>query len=174
MSINSLTDEALMLSVPASRVPRPAEVASAEDATRATSKENSASNAVDKLIKYIPTESVTLYVAAIAARDVIIQKWPWIGVKGLYWFFGCLTPVLWLLIYIAKRKAEGLPPMPRVSLWLAWNLCACFVAFLVWALAVPGGPYFTGPGEGVLAGFLAVFISSALSLIEMLIDKPTG
>jgi hypothetical protein len=173
MSINSMTDEALRLTMPARMVPRPPEVAARDDA-QAAGRENSASSAVDKLIKYIPTESITLYVAAIAAKGVIIPKWPWISEKGIYWFFGCLTPVLWLLIYIAKRKAEKLPPLPPVSLWLVWNLLASFVAFLVWALAVPEGPYFTGEKEGVLAGFLAVFISSLLSMIELLIDKPNN
>jgi hypothetical protein len=174
MSINSMTDEALRFIVPARRVPHAPELASAEDPAPVTSKENPASNAIDKLIKYIPTESITLYVAAIAAQKILKQKWDWIDPKDIYWFFAFLTPVLWLLIYIAKRKAEKLPPLPPLSVWLAWNLIASFVAFLAWAIAVPNGPYFTGPGEGVLAGFMAVFISSFLSIIELLIDKPAG
>jgi hypothetical protein len=174
MSINSMTDEAIRFNIPARPITRAPAVAEAEDGTTEQGKENSASIAIDKLIKYIPTESITLYVAAIAAKGVIETKWPWIDEKVIYWFFGFLTPVLWLLIYVAKRKAETLPAWPPLSLWLGWNLVASFVAFLVWALAVPGGPYFTGSGEGVLAGFLAVFISSFLSIIELLIDKPAN
>jgi hypothetical protein len=167
MSLNSLTDEALRLTAPR----RSAGVVRAEGVPKAR-VDNNAATAISKLVKYIPTESITLYVAAVSAFDSLNGKWGWITHPRIYWFFAILTPILWIVFYIAKRKAANLPPMPPISLWLVWNLIASFVAFLIWALAVPNNTYLEGTNGGVIAGFLAVFISSVLSIVELLIDTP--
>lgn len=134
-------------------------------------QDNSATSAINKLVKYVPTESVTLYVAAIAAAPALTSTWPWITTEGIYWFFAVLTPVLWLLILMSKRRAENLPARPTISGWLIWNMAASFIAFVVWALAVPSGPYLQHDGEGVVAGFLALVISSLLSLADPLVGR---
>ncbi|MCK6624819.1 MAG: hypothetical protein L6R45_06545 [Anaerolineae bacterium] len=178
MSLNYLTNDVLKQSPDfranmATAVGAAPVIAVQTDSEKAV-QENSANSAITKLVKYIPTESVTLYVAAIAAAPSLNSVWPWITTEGIYWFFAVLTPVLWLVILMSKRKAENLPPRPVVSGWLVWNMVASFVAFVVWALAVPSGPYLQHDGEGVVAGFLALVISSLLSMADPLVGRPVN
>ena len=127
-------------------------------------------NALSMLVKYIPTESVTLYVAAISAAAALNSFWSITGTH-IYWFFAALTPVIFILIYLGKRRALRLPTLPRVSEFPLWKLFACTVAFLVWALAVPGNPYVSPESGGAVVGFFALFISTVLSLLEPIFDR---
>jgi hypothetical protein len=121
------------------------------------------------LIKYIPTESVTLYVAAASAVPAL--KSLNIDEKFIYWFFGLLTPVLFALILIGKRKAAGVKPLAD---WPWWKTVAATVAFFVWALAVPGQPDIPGDTSGAIAAVLALIISTFLSILEPIFDRPAG
>src|SRR5690349_15665649 len=58
-----------------------------------------ASTALDGLVKYIPTETVTLYVAATAAISNLTSAFPSLTAFGLYWGFVVLTPIFFILIY---------------------------------------------------------------------------
>jgi hypothetical protein len=164
---------ASLAAVPAAEAALPADIQRVQTAANERAiQDNKATSVVNVLTKYIPTESVTLYVAAIAAAPALHSQYPWLTTKVLYWAFGLLTPILWLLIYVAKRKGSDLPSAwPSLSAWLVWALVASFVAFLVWALAVPNGPYMQGQVGGVIAGFLAVLISTLLSVVELVIPK---
>lgn len=134
-------------------------------------QETKATSVMDDLVKYIPTESVTLYVAAVSAWDAL-QDVLAITAEGLYWFFGVLTPILFLLIYAGKRRSNGLAPFPPLSEWPWWKLIASTVAFLTWALAVPNGPYLEGDNGGAVAALAALFVSMALSLVAAVVEKP--
>lgn len=123
---------------------------------------------INKLVQYIPTESVTLYVSAMAAAPAIRTTWAVVTPKTIYWLFGLITPALVFLIFVGKRKAKRLKAFPSFRDWPWWEMVAAFVAFLVWALAVPSGPYMQGQIQGVISAFLAVFISTILSLMEPL------
>ncbi len=176
MSINHSTNDVLKQSTDF-RAAVQTSTGATPDNMRAASEraiqDNSATSTLSKLVKYIPTESVTLYVAAVAAGPALHSIWAWMTPEAIYWFFGGLTPILWLLILMTKRQANKLPRLPSLSLWLVWNLIASSIAFLVWALAVPNGPYLQGENAGVIAGFLAVFISSLLSIADPLVGRPT-
>ena len=64
--------------------------------------------ALDGLVKYIPTETVTLYVAATAAITNLTTAFPSLTPFWLYWGFVVLTPILFVLIYLGKRRAHYL------------------------------------------------------------------
>lgn len=166
MSINSLTETEVRRSLSeraaAAGVAPPVGMAAAG---------NAINNALSMLVKYIPTESVTLYVAALSAVTALKSLWTWITALHIYWFFGLFTPILFALIFLGKRRAAGLPTFPPLGEWPWWKTFAATVAFLVWALAVPGNPYINGETGGAVAGFLAIFISTVLSVLEPLFDR---
>ena len=126
---------------------------------------NAANNALSALIKYIPTEIVTLYVATLSAAPVLktiddTKNYP----EVIYWLYIVLTPLLFLLIYISGLRTVG-TALPPVLQWPWWKAIASTVAFAVWALAVPGNAYIK-PEAGALAGLAALFVSTLLTLLE--------
>ncbi|HVQ39168.1 MAG TPA: hypothetical protein VMS31_16635 [Pyrinomonadaceae bacterium] len=179
MSINSLTDseirkskafrEAATGGIVGNVAPDHLAMAVAREAY----EDNQVTNALSMLVKYIPTESITLYIAALSAaaalRDFSLRITP----KVIYWFFAILTPALVLVIYFGKRKVARLhPTIPSLLEWPWWKTIAASIAFLIWALAVPSNPYVEGPLKSALVGFLAVFVSTILSVFEPLFDRP--
>jgi len=127
------------------------------------------SSALDGLVKYIPTESVTLYVAATSAIASLTAAVPWVTPTRLYVSFVVLTPILFLLIYVGKRRSQQLSFMPEgVTNWPWWKLVASTIAFSVWALAIP--PLISGDAGKVVAGFGAVLVSTMLGLIGNIVD----
>jgi len=121
------------------------------------------SSALDGLVKYIPTESVTLYVAATAALPTLTAAFPPLTPSCLYWIFVVLTPILFLLIYVGKRRSQQLRPLPSLRQWPWWKLCASTIAFMVWALAIP--PFIDSDAGKVAAAFGALLVSTLLSLL---------
>ncbi len=146
----------------------------AEAATKeapAQEREAEASNALEFLVKYVPTESVTLYVAAASASEALKATVSFFTPEFSYWFFAVLTPILFLLVYAGKRRAQALPPFPPLTHWPWWKMAASFVAFLAWGLAVPTNPYAAAdPLRGAAFAFCAVFVSTLLTLLEGVIE----
>ncbi|MCA1633613.1 MAG: hypothetical protein LC802_07825 [Acidobacteria bacterium] len=167
MSINSLTEAEVRRSL----AERAAAAGVAPPVGAAEPDGNAVSNALSMLVKYIPTESITLYVAALSAVTALKSLWEWITALHIYWFFGLFTPILFVLIFLGKRRAAGLPTIPPLGEWPWWKTFAATVGFLVWALAVPGNPYVNGDTGGAVVGFLAIFISTVLSVLEPLFDR---
>lgn len=119
-------------------------------------------NALDLLTKYIPTEVITLYVAAVSAFAILPAKEQIAPI--VYWVAALLTPIFLVLVLMNKQAAAGQSPIPKPWPW--WRMAAATIAFLVWALAVPGNPYVTTDAMHVVAGFGAIFISTILSLLD--------
>jgi hypothetical protein len=113
----------------------------------------------DALAKYIPTETVTLFVAAMAVREPLAKLK--VGTWDLYFAGAALTPILLLLIVYGRHRQSGaighFRPHP-------WPIAAALIAFLVWALSVPG--LLADSSGQLLAAFGAVFVSTLLSLLE--------
>jgi hypothetical protein len=132
------------------------------------------SNALDSLVKYIPTESITLYVAATSAATLSTLKtsFPNFSMWWVYWSFVVLTPILFLLVYVGKRRSQKLSFLPNeISQWPWWKLFASTVAFMVWALAVP--PLLESSDVGkVAAAFGALIVSTMLSLFGAVFEPP--
>ncbi len=129
---------------------------------------------LNALVKYIPTEIVTLYVAAASATPSLRVAIPVVDGKLVYWGFAALTPVLLILMYASKRASDGIPPLPKAKELPWWKMSAATVAFLVWALAVPGNPYVLGDSGAVIAGFGAIIISTLLTLLEPIFERPAA
>lgn len=184
MSINSLTDVevrkhvrrrraaqqqaslSVQAGIPEEEQPGGGEAGSGE-------KPTPTSNALSLLIKYIPTETITLYVAALSAAPALKTfSQQRVNEYGIYVFFAVFTPVLFALLLLGKRRAAHVKPLATVKNWPWWKNVAATIAFLVWGLAVPGNPLVTGEAGGAVMGFLAIFISTLLSILEQLFDNP--
>lgn len=127
------------------------------------------SNALDSLVKYIPTESVTLYVAATAALPSLTATFPTLTAERLYWGFVALTPILFLLIYIGKRRTQKLSFLPQSPKdWPWWKVVASTVAFMAWALAIP--PLISSDAGKVVGAFAALLVSTLLSLVGAVVE----
>ena len=126
-------------------------------------------NAFDLLSRYLPTETITLFMAALSARATLPaplhdQLSAWV----FYWGFAALTPVILLtLAYIAQRDAEAAGQMKAPFRPNLWPPVAAFIAFLAWALSVPGvlDPEVTKTW-GAFVAFGALFVSNLLSLAD--------
>ena len=140
-------------------------------ATQAPVEPTNGSKALDSLARYIPTEAITLYVAACSVLTALKDKVPPTSAVCVYWSFVILTPLLFLIIFVGKRRTAGMSALPAVPQWPWWKLIASTVAFAVWALAVPGSPYLQGEVGGVLAGFFALFVSTFLTLLEPIFES---
>lgn len=175
MSLNSLTEvEVRQVKSRRAAVGQAENVGGGNNApTRGDGNAPPPNNALSMLVKYIPTESVTLYVAAISAAAALKAVWPAVTAESIYWFFALLTPVLFALIFIGKLKAKNQWPLKSLAEWPWWKTFAATVAFLVWALAVPGNPYIKDATSGAVVGFFALFISTILSVLEQVFDRPT-
>ncbi|HEX5258710.1 MAG TPA: hypothetical protein VFW35_08005 [Sphingomicrobium sp.] len=117
----------------------------------------------DQLTRYIPTESIALFVptmsfigAAAAPRQATNVSWIAYGL-----FIAVVTPGIVLLVALGKQKSAGQP-----FTFPTWPMLSACLAFAGWALAVPG--LLTGPGWKIGAGVIALFISILLSLLEPL------
>jgi hypothetical protein len=147
--------------------------ASISDLTRdAAAENNMVTSSLNLLVKYIPTEVITLYVATLSAAPALQDAFPRVNTVDIYWGFTIITPLLLFLIYVNKRATSGLRPVvPEARQWPWWQLTAATFAFMVWALAVPGNPYVSGETAAVLAGLGAVFISMILNLLEPIFQR---
>lgn len=87
----------------------------------------------------------------------------------LYWGFVVLTPILFLLIYIGKRRSQSLsffPSSPKDWPW--WKVIASTIAFMAWALAIP--PFIGSDAGKVLAALAALLVSTFLSLLGAVVE----
>jgi hypothetical protein len=117
------------------------------------------------LTRYIPAETVTLYVATIAVIPVL-QSEVYEGIKPwwAYAFWAVLTPIIWFLILRGKTRRDTTGRKPTRA-WKIWGGTSSVIAFLAWALVVPNGPLLQSEQGAVVAAFLALFVSTFLNLI---------
>jgi hypothetical protein len=122
------------------------------------------------LTRYIPTETITLYVAAVAATSGKL-KLPFAGLDAawaVYVIFAAVTPLLlWLLAFGEYRRVPG--TVPFAPPW--WPMLAATAAFLVWAASVPGNPLALAASG--LPGLAAMILSTLLSILDPIFLKPT-
>lgn len=137
---------------------------------------SSTAGAIEALIKYIPTESVALYIAAVAAVPSLETLYGAGSLRvvraSVYWGFALVvTPLLFVLILLAKRREAGLPPVPPRKEFPAWDFVAATVAFSVWAILIPNGPI-EGAVLGIIGPVVAIAVSVLLSLVGRIVTKP--
>ena len=124
------------------------------------------------LTKFIPTETITLYISAVAATG-LVQSSPdlstdWFTPKAVFWFCLGFTPLVVYLLYVRQLRLSGreFQSCLRPSWKLSWRMVAASISFIVWALAVPNNAIVTGPGWSAIVGVAALFVSSILNLLE--------
>jgi hypothetical protein len=119
---------------------------------------------LDGLVKYIPVETITLFVAAMAVMDSIQSSFSIVTKWHVYGFCAILTPViLWLIAVGEHRKNAVVDPLPLPL----WRMFAATLGFLVWALSVP--PMLSDL-QRPLAGLGALLISTLLTLGDPIFD----
>lgn len=127
------------------------------------------SSALEKLVKYIPAEVVTLYVAALGAMPTIQNAISGADAKWAFWISVGATPLLCLIVFGGKRRAGGQSPFPGLRDWPWWGMFSATVAFLLWGCTVPSSAYLTSESAKVIAAFGAVLASTLLSVLEPLL-----
>jgi quinol-cytochrome oxidoreductase complex cytochrome b subunit len=137
-------------------------------------------NHAQKLVEFIPTETIILFWLAIPASKSLAT---WLAEQSKavppspptnidWWVFGglvALTPVLFLLSFL-NRMAVAKLPRPTWRAWPWWKAVAATVAFTCWAFAVPGNPFVTAPALLMCIWFGATLVSTLLGLIDPIID----
>jgi hypothetical protein len=150
--------------------PRPAPSAGGPPPPTTTST----NTALQAITMHIPTEVLTLYVAAVASLGSI--KGPQgqeIGRWLPFWCFLVLTPLAHWLIFASKLKAAGKPIPLSPATWPKWEMSAATIAYIVWAFALPDSPFaqFYWYSSG-LAGFIVLVISWGLGALGPLMQRP--
>ena len=169
MSLNSLA---------ASRVAREAAPAgktlsvASEDAVGP--QQEDVQNALSALVEYLPAETMSLYLATVAAAPALAEAVPRLTVLHVYLFYACLTPILFVLIYAGKRQAAMAARWPGWEKWPWWPTVAATVAFLAWGLVVPGGPLAGVKNGPALGSLLAVVVSTLLGVVGRLFAPRPG
>jgi hypothetical protein len=151
MSINSLTNEELQR-------------------TAALPQQDSVTNALNFLVKFIPTEVITLYIAALSAASALKVTVSFLTVEVLYWAFALFTPIFLLLVMVGKQPNNEL--LKSIGRWPWWKMIASLIAFLIWALAVPNHPYITNEAYAIAASLGALVISTILSAMSPIFERP--
>lgn len=169
MSLNSLATSRVARDV--STGPQPRDFAVASDDAVAP-KGQDVQNALSALVEYVPAETITLYLATLAALPVLRETIPTLSAPLVYALFGVLTPGLFALIYAGKRRAAGEPRWPGTKAWPWWQMIAATIAFLAWGLAVPDAPFLTSERGNVLGGFIAIVVSTILGVLGRFFAKP--
>jgi hypothetical protein len=124
-------------------------------------------SALSLLSSFVPTESITIYLAAMATASAFQQQVPWVTVEFIFWSGAVVTAGLFIIGVIHERAIRN------IDLWQKfpfWKLFAAVIAFICWALAVPNSPYLGDSAAGrAVAGFLAIFISIILERVDRLV-----
>jgi hypothetical protein len=186
MSISSMTNVAIARRTDdlghGGRVPRRVHETAAATGGKAET-ESAGSAALKAIVTYIPTETITLYVAALAAvragsavntgaRASVVSS---ANTAQLATFFGFLgfTPILVWLVYAGKVKTAGktVPVTPRK--WPVWEMASSLVAFAAWAYTLPDSPFSRfGWYTEALGTFVVLVTSTVLGLIAPIVQRP--
>jgi hypothetical protein len=176
VSLNSLATNRVVRELAVKRRLRVQDAQGAADAPKftedgGTGKED-VQNALSALIEYLPSETITLYLAVASALTTLQRFFVDLTAVHVYWTFAGLTPLLYLVIYASQRQAAGESRFPRVRAWPWWPMTAATVAFLAWALSGPNRPYFTGEGGDAVVGLAAIVVSALLGVLARFFVKP--
>jgi len=126
------------------------------------------STALEMLARYIPTEIIALYLAALSIAPAFKETLH-VEPPVLYWFGVVLTPILLTAAYLTNSwKANH--ELPKLKDWPWWKAFAATAAFATWALAVPGNGLIATASAASVTGFMAILVSLILSWIGNFFD----
>jgi hypothetical protein len=125
---------------------------------------------MDMLSKFIPTEILAPYVAALSLITTKAITW---NEETIYIVFIVATPIVFLLFHYAKIASSDQKPWPTKVDYpvLIWKALAAGVAFAVWALAVPTNSLQDSVGGPAVASFFAMVISPILTAIDVILVR---
>jgi hypothetical protein len=191
MSISAMTNVAFARRVDVPPLGNaPANVGEADQAAGGTPDSRSPmTSTISAITRYIPTEVLTLYVAALGAVHPSQNPQPtpeeltaslkatpaeWIA----FGFFLLATPLVVWLLYAAKvlNSNSGIAATDKKKLlplapwkWPVWEMVAATIGYAAWAFALPNSPFrdFTAAGfySQALAGVIVLVVSTILGLI---------
>jgi hypothetical protein len=132
------------------------------------------STVVDQLTNYIPTETITLYVAYIAALGTLTapagkvlsdasftSRWVGVGV------FALVSALLALGLQYGTSRRNGIP-----FKWPLFEMISAPVAFIAWALALPDTPLSSFQGYHVEIGaFIVLATTVAVASVAWVFGK---
>jgi len=120
---------------------------------------------------YIPSEIVTVYVAAIAlVTDPTRSR---TGLWVAFWCcLACVPLVVWLL-YAADSKASAKPVPFHPRAWPYYEVSLAVIAFGLWAAMLPNTPFEDHDWyRKDVAGFLTLVFTIAVGLFAPLFTRP--
>ena len=151
-------------------------ITAAERATAASkdpTPENSVSTTLKTLTTYVPTETLTLYVALIAAIQPAQDDTTPISFWIAFWVFFIFTPLAIWIAYATKITADRkkLPILPKY--WPKWEMLAGTIAYTAWSIGLPDSPFsqFAWYSSAV-AGFIVLIASTFLGMVAGLFQRP--
>lgn len=186
MSIRSLTRGDISRKIAKETgVPRVVgEAGLAEQPTSGEKKAPDANDAVDVIMKYIPSEAIALYIAALPIlsslnsaelpsslnattnylRSLLIG---FINIDKMYLIlaFAFLTAIIVVLIYAGDyAKEKGKWEISKRECWPSlWSIVSAVIAFIVWAWAIPN-PLAEGGQVNVSATSTFILIATSIFL----------
>ena len=123
------------------------------------------------LFGYIPTETLTLYVAVLAAVQQVgkVTSTDWL----VFWIFLVATPMIVWLVFAAKLKTI-LKPLPlNFGAWPVWEMVAATAAYAAWAFALPHSPFTEYPWySSGLSALSVLVVSTLLGLLAPFFQRP--
>lgn len=144
-------------------------------ASRDQTSETSVSTALKTLTTYVPTETLTLYVALVAALQPTanVAKTSSTGDWIAFWIFLFFTPLaIW--ITFATKLASDKKQLPlRLRYWPKWEMTAGTLAYVAWAMGLPDSPFAQFPWYSAsVAGFVVLITSTILGMLAGLFQRP--
>jgi hypothetical protein len=140
---------------------RPADAAASTEPKPAAA-DGSPTKVLDALTKFIPTELLAPYVAALSLAST--QHWKTISI---YLCFIAATPIAYLLFEFAKVAMENRTRPPVLP--MIWRGISATVAFAVWGLAAPTNGLQDTLGGPAVAGFFATIVSPILTALDAIV-----
>lgn len=140
-----------------------------------------AANAIERLVEFIPIETITIFWLAVPAVALVASEaaapetavaHPNLYDWCVYFALLVLTPALLLLKFLsqAPRGENGKPQLPPRADWPWWKMAASALAFALWALAVPGNPFLTTPGQLMLMWAVAAAATAVLGYVDKIVS----
>lgn len=116
----------------------------------------------EQLTKYIPAEVVGGYAPVVAAAQDASAAILWL----LFWIFFVLTPLVQYSLVVAERAKTK----PRRNDFPFYPLLASVIAYVAWAIALPGSIFMRTFGWPNWTGLVAVAVSIILIQAASRID----
>ena len=149
--------------------------ARAQAASGEPTPSNTLTTAIKTISTYIPTETLTLYVALIAAlqtannNSTSTNTYRWIA----FWIFLVFTPLAIWITYATKMVSDNKKMPLNPIYWPAWEMIAGTIAYLAWAYGLPNSVFgvFTWYSAPI-AGFFVLVTSTLLGMLAGLFQQP--